>query len=241
MNKQLRFFTDLNELSYFTAEYILQKAKTLALQNGIFTIAVSGGTTPKKLFSILAGEHYQKTFPWEKTHIFWVDERYVPESDDDNNYKAAKELLISKTPLLKPNHIHRIDTSLASPEEAAARYDHELKTFFNHKLPSFNIVLLGMGEDGHTASLFPDTEVLHENSKWIASTPAPTEINPKVPRVTLTYPVLNNSEIVLFLIGGTKRKELAEMFMDSDNIDTLKYPAAGVKNKGSLLWLTSLT
>lgn len=240
MSKQLRFFSDLDEMSAFAADYILQKAKIAVHQNGMFTLAVSGGTTPKKLFSILATDHYRNNFPWDRTHIFWVDERYVPETSDDSNYKAADDLLLAKIKIQK-THIHKIDTSLATPEESALKYEKELKTFFSYKLPSFNMVLLGMGEDGHTASLFPYTDVLEEKEKWVASTPAPLEINPKVPRVTLTYPVLNNSETILFLIGGEKRKALAEMFVDSEDVDFHKYPSAAVKDKGSLLWLTSLT
>lgn len=239
--KAAKYFNSLDELSAGCAKTILETALKYVSEKKLFTIAVSGGTTPIKLFSILAAKPFFYEFPWNKTHVFWVDERFVPESAPESNYGTGNETLFSKVPVPSEN-IHPVKTENIPADTAAVLYEKELKLFFNPKpgtVPSIDLVLLGMGSDGHTASLFPYTPSLDEKIKWVMDVPPPATAKPAVPRITLTYPLINNAKNIFFLVGGDERRKLAETFLNSNIHDFHKYPAAGINGDGNLTWFIS--
>jgi 6-phosphogluconolactonase len=175
---------------------------------GVARVAVSGGSTPKAMFALLAdtGAPYFQRVPWDKLELFWVDERCVPPADKDSNYRMTSEAMLSKVPLA-PERIHRIEGEL-EPEAAAARYEAAIRTAFRlegAETPVFDLVLLGMGDDGHTASLFPHTEALHELGRLVVANHVPQK---ETWRVTLTWPVINHGREVAFLIEGAAKAEV---------------------------------
>src|SRR5262245_38235704 len=173
---------------------------------GRFNAALSGGSTPKALFSLLAAPPYIDQVPWDIVNLFWGDERCVPPDHKDSNYRMTKEAMLSRVPL-KESQIHRIEGEL-DPQAAAEKYSQVLQSFFKG-LPGFDLVFLGMGDDGHTASLFPGTTALHDNehtvvANWVEKF--------KTYRVTLTAKVINNAALVNFLIvGDSKTKVFKEV------------------------------
>jgi 6-phosphogluconolactonase len=218
-------------------EFIRSSAENAIKKNGVFSVALSGGTTPLGVYKLLAEEPFNRLFPWYATHIFWGDERCVPYTDERSNYKSAYENLISKINIPTEN-IHKIPF-ITNPEKAAAEYEKELKLFFkikNNSLPEFDLILLGMGNDGHTASLFPNSKSLKENKKWVIETDIP-EMEPQVKRITFTLPVINNAREVLFLISGKEKQKIVDEIIKGDAEAQKTYPAAMVKPKGKLTWM----
>src|SRR6202789_4416668 len=196
------------------AQYFVDGIRSAAGARGKARIAISGGNTPKHTFELLADPsvQYRKQIPWEKLELYWVDERCVPPDHPDSNYRMTREALLDKVPL-NPNQIFRIQGEL-EPEEAAAKYEFDIRQSFRlegAELPCFDIVQLGMGPDGHTASLFPHTEGLHEIMRLaIANHVAQKDAW----RVTLTWPVINRARDVFFLIEGADKAEpLKEVFL----------------------------
>ena len=198
---------------------------------GRFNVALSGGSTPKALFSLLAAPPYIDQVPWNIVNLFWGDERCVPPDHKDSNYRMTKEAMLSKVPL-KESQIHRIESEL-DPQVAAERYAQGLQNFFGG-LPEFDLVLLGMGDDGHTASLFPGTTALHDSEHLVVANWV-EKFNTY--RVTLTAKVINNAALVNFLIvGDSKTKVLKEVLEGPSDPDRL--PSQLIKpTKGKLLWL----
>lgn len=192
---------------------------------GHFAICLSGGSTPRRLYEQLA---IRKAFPWARTHLFWGDERFVPHDDALSNYRMVHEALLVKISIPAQN-IHSIPTSGLSPDEAASRYERELKSFygaeqFNPARPLFDVTFLGLGEDGHTASLFPNTEALTEKNHWAAAV-----IGAKAePRITLTYPALESSRHAAFLIQGKDKQAILLRLRAGDQ----SLPAARLKPVG---------
>lgn len=199
------------------------------------TIALSGGSTPKKLFQLLTQPYYQTRIDWPKVFIFWGDERCVPPTHGDSNYRMAQETLLSKVNIPKKN-IYRIAGEMASPQEGAKAYEQALHAFFklDYAIPHFDLILLGLGNDGHTASLFPKTEALNEDKKWITANYVEKF---STHRITMTVPIINDARRVLFLVQGEKKAEiLHEVLRDDRPID--RYPAQLVRpNDGDLIWL----
>lgn len=204
---------NIEEISQKVADIIEKQAA----EKEILTLAVSGGSTPETLFSLLA----TRPIDWKKVHIFWVDERFVPAESEFSNYGNAYKIWLSKINIPEQN-IHRIKTKKASAAEAALDYEKELSDFFNALLPRFDIILLGMGDDGHTASLFPDSAALEEKKRAVINVPPPTTAKPAVERITLSFPAINNSVRKIFMISGEKKKAMA--------LDIKKYPASRVTN-----------
>ena len=196
------------------------------------SVALSGGSTPTILFKHWA-EHYQKSIPWERVHFFWGDERCVPPGHPDSNYGVAKSLLLDKVEIPAEN-IHRIRGE-AEPAQEADRYAQEIKQWTQVKdgVPAFDLILLGMGEDGHTASIFPNQMELLTDANICSDA-----IHPDTGqhRITLTGPVINNAELVIFLVTGeAKAPVVREIMTQSD--DWRKYPAAFIQpNPGELCW-----
>jgi len=213
-----------------TAEAVAEAAAALfasaaiaAVQaRGVARIAISGGSTPKRMFTILADPEkpYAARTPWDKLELFWVDERCVPPTHPDSNFKMTREALLDHVPL-PSTRIHRIEGEL-DPAEAAARYESEIRNTFRlegAQTPTFDLVLLGMGDDGHTASLFPHTAALHEISLIVTPNHVPQK---DTWRVTLTKPVINHGREVAFLIEGAAKAEiLARVLLGPYDPDTL--------------------
>ncbi|HTT97664.1 MAG TPA: 6-phosphogluconolactonase [Rhizomicrobium sp.] len=198
-----------------------------------FAIALSGGSTPRLLYQTLAAEPYLDRFPWQRVHWFWGDERFVAHSDPDSNYRMTAEAMLSLVPVLHAQ-IHPIPTVGITAEEAADTYQSELRAFYGadflnptHNL--FDIVLLGLGEDGHTASLFPGSPVLEERNRWTAATDKGGQT-----RITLTYPALESCANAAFLVSGTSKREiLARVRKGDENL-----PAARFQPMGDLHFFT---
>jgi 6-phosphogluconolactonase len=200
---------------------------------GRFAMALSGGRTPEMLYELLAGE-YRSQMPWDATHLYFGDERCVPPTDPDSNYRMADRALLSRVPGLE-RRTHRIEGELGAAE-AAVRYDALLRAAFVDGATTFDLVLLGLGPDGHTASLFPGSPALEERQRWAVPTEAPPTMKTRQ-RVTLTYPVLDAGRIVLFLAAGAdKRERLAAVLADTGRLDA-PYPASRVTARERLVWL----
>jgi 6-phosphogluconolactonase len=218
---------DAETLARNVADWLL--AEALATQ-GPFAVALSGGSTPRLLYRCLAEPARLGAFPWHRTHLFWGDERFVPPSDERSNYRMTKEALLSRVPIPAGN-IHAVPTEGVSPDEAAAAYARSLESFYGSKQldpsrPLFDVVLLGLGTDGHTASLFPGSPALEERSAWVAAVTGPSAD----PRLTLTFPVLNSARHAAFLVAGEEKRAMLSRLRDGD----ARLPAAHVRPVGTL-------
>jgi 6-phosphogluconolactonase len=179
-----------------------------AADRGVARIAISGGTTPKSMFQLLAdpAEAFLKLVPWDRIELYWVDERCVPPDHAESNFRMTKEALLSKVPL-PPERVHRMEGEL-DPEVAAARYESVIRNSFKlegAETPTFDLILLGMGDDGHTASLFPHTDALNEMSHIVVPNHVPQK---DAWRITLTWPVINQGREVAFLIEGEEKAQV---------------------------------
>ncbi len=218
------------------AQLFLDAAVRAATARGIARIAISGGTTPKTMFQLLADptQPFLKQMPWDKIELYWVDERCVPPDNIESNYRMTNDALLSKVPLA-PERVHRMEGEL-DPEVAAARYESTIRDTFRlegAQTPTFDLVLLGMGDDGHTASLFPHTEALHEMSHIVVPNHVPQK---DAWRITLTWPVINQGREVVFLIEGAgKAQVLNDVFLGPYQPDT--YPSQIIRPAGGQLTL----
>ncbi|MCG2784211.1 MAG: 6-phosphogluconolactonase [Anaerolineae bacterium] len=216
---------------YLLVEHAAQLfAQQAVAARGRFSVALSGGSTPRALYERLASAEFSGRIPWRDIHLFWGDERCVPPDHADSNYRMTAESLLRRVPLPAEN-IHRIQGELA-PHEAAAHYEAGLRAFFGGA-PVFDLVLLGMGDDGHTASLFPDSPALAESARWAVAVEHTSPPPPLVSRVTLTFGVFNAARRVVFLVTGAgKAQKLAEIRRGAD------LPAGRIRPpNGDLLWL----
>jgi 6-phosphogluconolactonase len=218
------------------AEFTGTAAKAVA-ERGRFTVALSGGTTPAGLYAVLAAQtRLRAAVDWERTRVFWGDERHVPPEHRDSNYRMARELLLSRVPIPEAN-VHRIQGEIADAAEAARRYQEELRATLGlagSELPRFDLVLLGLGEDGHTASLFPGTEALREKHRavvanWVGML--------RAWRITLTVPAINRARSVMFLVCGQDKAEAVKSILQGAGHSQV--PPAGLirPDSGRLLWL----
>jgi 6-phosphogluconolactonase len=195
------------EVAAGAAELFVSAASAAAEAHGVVRIAVSGGTTPKVMFALLADQSapWFARVPWDKLHLFWVDERCVPPTDAESNYRMTNEAMLSKVPL-PAEQIHRMKGEL-EPEVAASQYEADIRAEFGTGDPVFDLVLLGMGDDGHTASLFPHTQALHETARLVVANHVPQK---DTWRVTLTWPVINRARKVAFLIEGSGKAQVLD-------------------------------
>lgn len=200
MQKRIDYFSNAEEMYNAAAKLVCKSAEKAISYSGSFALVLAGGETPLPLYRKLLA----LPFPWDKTDFFWSDERCVDKLDDRSNYGNAMKAFLKQAPVAEEN-IHRIKTELP-PEEAAFSYAAELSKFKSSKgrKKLFDLVLLGMGEDGHTASLSPSSEALKESEKLAVA----AKLQAAVPRVTLTYPAIADSEAVLFMIKGKRKKDL---------------------------------
>lgn len=229
MNKKVEILTDSAALVARASELIVSKIEKAIAKQGFFTIALSGGSTPKPLYEALASQ----SLPWDKIHVFWGDERYVPSDHPDSNELMVRHAWLDRVNI-SPANIHPMPTDEADPALAAAKYERHLQEFFGcspGKFPSLDVILLGMGDDAHTASLFPHTEALKVTDKLV--TVGNKDGNP---RITFTYPLINASDCVIFLVAGANKvTALAGVF--ASVADDFTYPSRLIKPQGELWWL----
>jgi 6-phosphogluconolactonase len=225
IDARLEILADADALALRVAEWLLAIANA---KKGRFSVLLSGGSTPRRLYQRLGEPHYRDAVPWSRIHWFWGDERFVPWSDPQSNYRMACEAMLSRVSIA---NAHPIPTEGLDPQAAAAVYERELKSFYGSdrldpKRPLFDVNLLGLGPDGHTASLFPESHMLEERDRWVGSVTDPQGL----PRITLTFPALDNSRDVAFLVEGQEKREVLERFLRGDR----DLPATRVRPVGTL-------
>ncbi len=204
---EYRVFEDAAALSHAAAQHFVDCAKAAVAQHGKARVAISGGSTPKSTFALLAdpAQPYRAEMPWEKLEIYWVDERCVPPDDADSNYRMTRETLLDKVPI-PSSQVFRMQGEL-DPEEAAAKYESVIRGQFRlegAQGPVFDMLALGMGDDGHTASLFPHTEAIHELGRIVVANHVPQK---QTWRITLTWPVIVEARDLFFLIAGKDKAD----------------------------------
>ena len=221
---------DPQQLAEAAARDFATKARAAIAERGRFTVALAGGSTPKATYEILARD-YADGLDWSKVHVFFGDERTVPPDHEDSNYRMAHRTLLSHVPV---GSIHRMRGEL-QPTEAAAAYEEELREFFgaSDEPPSLDLILLGIGEDGHTASLFPETSALEVHDYWVVANPV---LKLETTRLTLSVPVINSARAVNFLVAGEGKAEALKQILEGD-ADPRQYPAKLVRPSGGPLWM----
>jgi 6-phosphogluconolactonase len=228
---EVRVHPDLEALSRAAAESLAAVAAEVAGERGRFTVALPGGNTPRRLHALLASDH-REAIPWDRVEVFWGDERYIPHDDPRSDYRMARETLLDHVPI-PPENVHPIATHFADPGEAARRYEAVLREHFAGEGPRFDLILLGLGEEGHTASLFPESPALEETTRWVVAAEVPVE--PRV-RVTLTLPAINQAARVWVLAAGAGKAEAVARAL-SERPEVAACPAAGVRPaRGELVW-----
>jgi 6-phosphogluconolactonase len=232
MKLDTRVFPDLAALSGGLLEDMMRIIADAVKQRGRFAIALSGGHTPAKTYALWA-EKYGAQTPWQDVHLFWGDERYVPHDDLLSNYRMTRETLISQIPIPAAN-VHAVDTNLPQPERSAEAYEAELRKFFGAAPPAFDVQLMGLGIEGHTASLFPNSPALEEKTRWVVPVTAPAE-PPR--RLTLTLPVLNQGRNTYFLVCGANKREIMAALRSEPDARPSRYPAGRIRPSGRVQWL----
>ncbi|MFZ0318408.1 MAG: 6-phosphogluconolactonase [Candidatus Sulfotelmatobacter sp.] len=231
---EVRRLTTPQDLFQAAAEDVIRVATDAVTQRGRFTIALSGGSTPRNLYTLIAA-NARANLPWEQIFFFWGDERHVPPTNSESNYRMAQETLLSKIPV-PPANIYRIPSENPDATEAAEAYEQTLRKFFDpapKKFPRFDLILLGMGPDGHTASLFPETEALQEQSRFVVANWV-EKLNTS--RFTLTVPVLNAAQRVDFLVSGADKASALHEVLEG-NAAAEKYPSKLVRpGAGKVIW-----
>jgi 6-phosphogluconolactonase len=233
MKLDARVLPDLVSLSRAVLEETFPIIQEAVTKRGRFAIALSGGHTPGKMYSLWAQtEQYRNKTPWDRVHLFWSDERFVPADDPRSNYRMARETLISQVPIPAEN-VHPMPTNLSSPEECARAYETELLKFFGSEPPAFDVQLLGIGDEGHTASLFPGSPALGEKVRWVAAVrvaAAPPQ------RITLTPVVLNQGRNTFFLVAGEGKRTILSAIRDEPASKPSQYPAARIHPAREPVW-----
>lgn len=236
-NNKIHIVADAEAMSKAAAEILVEHIRETLQIRDVYSVALSGGSTPSRLYSLLSGDaEIRDQIPWSRVHFFWGDERHVAPDHPDSNYRMADAALLSKAPI-PPTNIHRIRSEDSDADKAAATYEQEIRRFFKieaGQVPRFNCVLLGMGADGHTASLFPGTAALEETrclvvANWVEKFHSY--------RITMTVPVFNNAERIIFLISGQEKADTLKSVMacrqKSDS-----YPIQRIcPHNGQRIWL----
>ena len=246
----VRQFKNLEQASIAVVEQVVNCARSAVSEKDFCTIVLAGGKTPRHAYAILSEPSSADQMPWQQSHFFWGDERWLASKHQDSNFSMAWNALFSKIHI-PPRNIHQISTGHKAPEIGAEIYEKHLRDFFHSKpltetfriseeinFPRFDFVLLGMGPDGHTASLFPNSNFLEEKKKWVAAVKEETG-SPPVPRITLTLPVLNQAKNILFLLSGSTKRKILDTILEKPEMAEKLYPAAHVKPRGSLTWIVA--
>ena len=225
---RIEILPDPLALAHHVAEWMTQAALTA---DGPFRVSLSGGSTPKTLYGLLASDEFRSRFPWQRVSWYWGDERFVPYDHPESNFRMTREAMLAKAPV-PPGNIHPIPTD-GSPDDAARRYELTLRQAYGgasldpHR-PLFDVTLLGLGPDGHTASLLPGEPVLSERKRWVA---AVAHGRPEI-RITMTYPALESSRRVAFLVAGQEKAAIFSAIRKGDS----RVPAAQIRPVGELFW-----
>lgn len=228
-------YPDADALAHGAAGDLLRLAHQCVADRGIFTLALAGGSTPRKLYGLLASEPAFRDFPWDKTHLFFGDERHVPPTHIDSNYLMVSSTLLASG-RVPTAHVHRVRAELPDANMAALDYDVDLHTFFTPSMqlkgfPRFDVILLGMGPDGHTASLFPGSKGLEEKERWVIANWVEKF---KSARITFTFPVLNAARTVLLLVAGADKADMLREVL----VAKCDYPVQHVQPlNGAKIWL----
>lgn len=255
-DKEIKVFSTVEELNEYAANEFVRLSRAAIEEHEVFTVALSGGSTPKKLFALLASDTFRRSIDWTKVQIFFGDERAVPPTDEESNYRMANETLLSKVEIPAEN-VHRFQTESYSKKdfiehtdgggfgrfqaetkavaEIAARMNRQIVNVFKlraQEFPRFDLIFLGMGGDGHTASLFPDSDALSEKEKIVAENYVEKFDSF---RLTFTFPTINNARNIIFLIAGEDKAKVLKEVLESEEI---KYPSQKIQpNDGKLLFL----
>ena len=231
MIRDARVYPDAKSLTRAVADESLQIILEAVRRKGRAAVCLSGGRTPKSLNELWA-KKYETAMPWTEIHFFWGDERYVAAEDPASNFRMVKESLLNKVPVPEAN-IHPMRTNFERPEDAAAAYEAEMRTFFAGASPEFDIIFLGLGPEGHTASLFPGSPALQERRRWVVNVNVPAE---PPTRLTMTYTVLNVGANVFFLVEGAEKQKIIQALREDPGGASSEYPALKVQPSGRLTW-----
>ncbi len=245
MNKTIITVAGIDALAQEAALYIQKSAEYEIRKKGAFTLVLSGGRTPEILYRRLAGPEFAGKLPWAQIYIFWGDERFVPHDHPESNYRMALHFLIKNLPIPEKN-IFPVQTDSGTAVQAAEMYEKTIRNFFSEEeytslntngLPSFDLMLLGMGADGHTASLYEEKQT-HSDGRWVIAVDAPRRYS-ITKRVTFTLPVINNSKRVVFLVSGPEKKDMLEIVL-GEKKSSHPLPAKMVRAVQDLIWLTDI-
>ncbi len=215
-----------------------------AARRGVCFLALSGGKTPQPVYELLAAPPYSKDVPWDRVHVFWGDERMVAKDHPESNFRMAWEAFLSKVPI-PPQNVHPVPVEEADAENAARAYAEELRSVFAahgagklgaDDFPAFDLILLGMGPDGHTASLFPGSPTLEESRLRVTAEPNPG-LPPEIPRITFTLPLIRAARTVVFLVSEEGKSVVLQEVLNRPDQAARKYPAARVAARERLLWI----
>jgi 6-phosphogluconolactonase len=227
----IHVYPSVREASVAAAEFFVEAACQAVKANGRFCVALSGGNSPRKTYELLARHPYSRRVSWKETHVFWGDERFVPQNSPLSNAGMALSVLLRRV-RIPPSQVHPMPVDLP-PRQAANKYEKLLRRFFGSRAPRFDLILLGLGENGHTASLFPHTDVLRIRKRWVASVYSPEQ---KMYRLTLTAPLINQARQVIFLVFGTEKTEAVHRVLEGRRRPS-EYPAQLIRPKnGRLFW-----
>ena len=231
---QITIYPDTQTLSHEAAQFIVRLAREAIAARGRFTIALSGGSTPKVLYGLLGSEPYRSQIDWSSVEIFWSDERCVPSDSEDSNYHLAEQVLLSKVSL-SPHQVHRMPADQPDRDAASQAYTLEMqRTLGTDGIPIFDLLQLGMGPEGHTASLFPHQQSLHEQQRLVMPVTVP---KPPPPRLTFTPPPLNAARYVLFLVTGGDKADALQAVLEGEYHPD-EYPAQIVRpTNGEVIWM----
>lgn len=237
---EVRRFADLAQASHEAARLIVEIAQTCAAAGHPFTLALAGGSTPQTLYRMLAASPYAEQLPRASLHLFWGDERCVPPAHPASNFGMSQPLLLNAL-ALPADQIHRMPGETKPPALAAQYYEQHLRQFFKAHtepaaFPSFDLILLGLGVDGHTASLLPGSLALAENERWVVAVDG-ASASPPLDRLTLTLPVLNQADNIIFLLAGKSKARMVQEIIAGPTTAARQYPAALVRPAGRLLYL----
>jgi 6-phosphogluconolactonase len=234
MKLDTRVLPDIDALSRAALEELLSDLQDAIKQRGRGAIALSGGHTPEKMYTLwAANQKYRSETDWNRVHFFWGDERYVSQDDPLSNYRMTRETLLEHVAIPAAN-VHAVPTNLGTPQQAAEAYDQELRKFFGSSAPAFDVTLLGLGPEGHTASLFPDSPALEEKTRWVV----PVHVEAVPPnRLTFTLPVLNSSRNTYFLVAGENKRPILDALRAEPDSRPSAYPAGRIRPAdGRVLW-----